>query len=120
MTQPTAGFNIETILCSLGSLRIWDLGGREELKPLWKAEYKEKQGVIYVVDSEDRQRINLVKEDIQDIVNSKELKGLPLLVMANKADLPGKMKITEIVDKLGLKQLRRTHWLVKESSALTG
>ena len=54
MTQPTAGFNIETILCSLGSLRIWDLGGREELKSLWKAEYKEKHGVIYVVDSEDR------------------------------------------------------------------
>ena len=40
--------------------------------------------------------------------------------MANKSDLPGKMNITEIVDKLGLKQLRRTPWLVKESSALTG
>ena len=48
------------------------------------------------------------------------IQQVPLLVLANKQDLPNVMKRTEIADKLGLHTLDKSNWYIEETSAHTG
>ena len=36
---------------------VWDVGGQEKLRPLWRHYFNNTDGLIYVVDSQDRERI---------------------------------------------------------------
>jgi len=35
---------------------VWDVGGQEKLRPLWRHYFNNTDGLIYVVDSQDRER----------------------------------------------------------------
>ncbi|XP_010131863.1 PREDICTED: ADP-ribosylation factor-like protein 4C [Buceros rhinoceros silvestris] len=61
-TVPTIGFNTEKIRLSNGtakgiSCHFWDVGGQEKLRPLWKSYSRCTDGIIYVVDSVDVDRL---------------------------------------------------------------
>jgi signal recognition particle receptor subunit beta len=43
---------------------------------------------LYVVDSSDRARIAESREELFGILESDELRGIPVVVIANKQDLP--------------------------------
>ncbi|KAL3968100.1 U6 snRNA-associated Sm-like protein LSm2 [Sarotherodon galilaeus] len=90
-TIPTIGFNVETVEYKNISFTVWDVGGQDKIRPLWRHYFQNTQGLIFVVDSNDRERVN---ED--------ELRDAVLLVFANKQDLPNAMNAAEITDKLGL------------------
>ena len=64
------------------------------------------QGLIFVVDSNDRERISEAKEELQKMLQEDELRDATLLVFANKQDLPNAMTASELTDKLGLQNLR--------------
>lgn len=70
-------------------LNFWDLGGQEELQALWDKYYAECHGVIFTVDSNDRERIEESKTSFDQMIANENLKGVPLLLLANKQDLPG-------------------------------
>ena len=36
---------------------VWDVGGQEKLRPLWRHYFNNTDGLIYVVDSCDRERV---------------------------------------------------------------
>ena len=55
-TISTIGFNVETIEYKNVELTIWDVGGQEKIRPLWKHYYQDTQAIIFVVDSNDRER----------------------------------------------------------------
>lgn len=44
---------------------------------------------MFVVDSQDRDRIEEARSELQKILNDREMKECLLLVFANKQDLPG-------------------------------
>ena len=46
-------------------------------------------GIIFVVDSADRERIQEAKEELLRILDTQEMRGVPLVVVNNKQDLPG-------------------------------
>ena len=46
------------------------------------------QGLIFVIDSSDRARINEARQELHRIINDREMKDSLLLVFANKQDLP--------------------------------
>ncbi len=84
-------------------LHFWDLGGQEELKSLWKSYYKDAHGIIFVVDSTDQNRIDNVVETMSDdsfilenVVDSEELEGIPMVMLANKQDVEAAMKVEDI------------------------
>ena len=68
------------------------------------------QALIYVVDSNDKERISDAREELQAHLAADELHGIPLLVMVNKQDLPNVMSIEEITEAMELDKLRDRQW----------
>lgn len=78
------------------------------------------QGLIYVIDSLDRQRMDEAREELMAILDDDQMRDAILLVFANKQDMPGVMTASEITDKLGLQTLRTRKWFVQTTCAQTG
>ncbi|EER18030.1 ADP ribosylation factor 1, putative [Perkinsus marinus ATCC 50983] len=119
-TIPTIGFNVETVEYKNISFTVWDVGGQDKIRPLWRHYYQNTQGVIFVVDSNDRDRIEDARQELSRMMEEDELKDAALLVFANKQDLPNAMSASEITDKLGLNQLRHRNWYIQSTCATTG
>lgn len=78
-----------------------------------RTDFQNTQGIIFVVDSNDRERVSEAREELQRMLNEDELRDALLLVFANKQDLPNAMNAAEITDKLGLHGLRQRTWFIQ-------
>src|ERR1700733_897997 len=124
------GFNVETVEYKNISFTVWDVGGQDKIRPLWRhckhnlynlyilftfhlLDFQNTQGIIFVVDSNDRERVSEAREELQRMLNEDELRDALLLVFANKQDLPNAMNAAEITDKLGLHGLRQRTWYIQ-------
>ena len=99
----------------------------DKIRPLWRHYYQNTQGIIFVVDSNDRDRIDdskdyehSAKEELNRMLAEDELRDAVLLVFANKQDLPNAMKVQEVTERLGLNKLRNRQWYIQGASAPTG
>ncbi|KAM4735304.1 ADP-ribosylation factor-like 4aa isoform 1-T2 [Anableps anableps] len=125
-TVPTKGFNSEKVKVSLGGNRtvtfhFWDVGGQEKLRPLWKSYTRCTDGIIFVVDSVDAERMEEAKTELHKITKSSENQGVPVLVVANKQDLRLSLPLDEIEKLLALKELGpATPWHLQPSCAIIG
>ncbi|XP_041745499.1 ADP-ribosylation factor 4-like isoform X1 [Coregonus clupeaformis] len=120
-TIPTIGFNVETVEYKNISFTVWDVGGQHVIRPLWKHYYQNTQGLIFVVDSNDPERINDATEELQNMLEEDQLRDVVLLVFANKQDLPNAMSVSDITNKLGLSKLQlSTPWFVQATCATMG
>lgn len=99
---------METVQYKGCSFTVWDVGGQDKIRPLWRHYFQNTQGVIFVVDSGDRERLSLVKEELEKMLAEDELRSAALLVLANKQDLPYALSKNEIVERLGLLSLMTT------------
>lgn len=127
------GFNVETVEYKNIQFTVWDVGGQDKIRPLWRHYFQNTQGIIFVVDSNDRDRVVEAREELQRMLNEDELREALLLVFANKQDLPvtqppsqsapvvakvadvffqNAMNAAEITDKLGLHSLRQRAWVI--------
>ena len=91
---------------------VWDVGGQEKLRPLWRHYFNNTDGLIYVVDSQDRERIGRAASEFkvlrgavaqrsqsplpqalmpavwaQAIVDDQLMRHSAILVFANKQDM---------------------------------
>ncbi|CAG7848708.1 ADP-ribosylation factor 1 [Serendipita indica DSM 11827] len=119
-TIPTIGFNVETVEYKNISFTVWDVGGQDKIRPLWRHYFQNTQGIIFVVDSNDRERVSEAREELQRMLNEDELRSAILLVFANKQDLPNAMNAAELTDKLGLHGLRNRTWYIQATCAPSG
>nr|POE74777.1 adp-ribosylation factor [Quercus suber] len=119
-TIPTIGFNVETVEYKNIQFTVWDVGGQDKIRPLWRHYFQNTQGIIFVVDSNDRDRVVEAREELQRMLNEDELRDALLLVFANKQDLPNAMNAAEITDKLGLHSLRQRAWYIQSTCATSG
>ncbi|KAL9251167.1 ADP-ribosylation factor 2-like protein [Drosera capensis] len=119
-TIPTIGFNVETVEYKNISFTVWDVGGQDKIRPLWRHYFQNTQGLIFVVDSNDRDRVVEARDELHRMLNEDELRDAVLLVFANKQDLPNAMNAAEITDKLGLHSLRQRHWYIQSTCATSG
>lgn len=117
---PTVAFNLETVEVGNLKLNIWDLGGQIQLRPFWRLYYKDTNGIVFVIDSADRERIDICAEQLNALLGEEEIKGVPIVVMANKQDLPNAMKADELTQRLGLINIKDRAWSIIPSSALKG
>jgi small GTP-binding protein len=115
-TIPTIGFNVETVEYKNISFTVWDVGGQDKIRPLWRHYFQNTQGLIFVVDSNDRERVNEAREEL----TRKLAEDAVLLVFVNKQDLPNAMNATEIMNKLGLHSLRQRNWYIQATCATSG
>ncbi|ORY47818.1 putative ADP ribosylation factor 1 [Rhizoclosmatium globosum] len=119
-TIPTIGFNVETVKYKSISFNVWDVGGQDRLRPLWKHYYANANGIIFVIDSNDIDRIADARNELQHLMLEEELRDASLLILANKQDLPNAMKPAEIIDKLRLNDLKSRKWYLQSACATTG
>ncbi|KAM3863513.1 ARF GTPase 2a [Diretmus argenteus] len=119
-TIPTIGFNVETVEYKNISFTVWDVGGQDKIRPLWRHYFQNTQGLIFVVDSNDRERVNEAKDELSRMLNEDELREAVLLVFANKQDLPNAMNAAEITDKLCLHSLHHRDWYIQATCATSG
>ena len=63
-TIPTIGFNVETVEYKNISFTVWDVGGQDKIRPLWRDYYQNTQGLIFVVDSNDSDRIDAARDEM--------------------------------------------------------
>jgi small GTP-binding protein len=125
-TIPTIGFNVETVEYTNISFTVWDVGGQDKIRPLWRHYFAGTDGVIFVIDSADRDRIDDSKEyehpareELHRMLQEDDLSSAAVLVLANKQDLPNAMKVQEVTERLGLNKLRNRQWFVQGCSAPT-
>ena len=100
-TIPTIGFNVETVEYKNIKFTVWDVGGQDKIRPLWRHYYENTEGVIFVVDSNDVDRIGAAKDELARMLGEDSLKDAVVLVFANKQDLPQAMEVSALADKLG-------------------
>ncbi|XP_036293280.1 ADP-ribosylation factor 1-like [Pipistrellus kuhlii] len=119
-TMPTAGFNVETVDHKHVRFTVWDVGGQDKVRPLWRHYFQNTQGLVFVVDSNDPERGNEAREELLRMLAEDELRDAALLVFANKQDLPNALSAAEVTDKLGLHSLRRRSWYIQAACATSG
>jgi len=122
-TVPTIGFNIETVSYQGLELNIWDVGGQDKLRDLWRHYYPGTNGIIFVVDSADTTRLSTAKEELHLLMNEHELQYATLVVVANKQDLPNALKKDGVARALELDKITRKNECfeatAKENKGLT-
>jgi ADP-ribosylation factor protein 1 len=108
-TIPTIGFNVETIDYKSHNFTLWDVGGCDKIRPLLRHYYQNTQVAIFVVDSNDRERVAYSADSIYvsddpysnmkglfiETMKSEELKDTIVLIYLNKQDLPNAMTSAE-------------------------
>lgn len=104
-TIPTIGFNVETVEYKNICFTVWDVGGQDKIRPLWRHYFQNTQGLIFVVDSNDRERVVEAERELHNMLNEDELRDAVVLVFANKQDLPNAMSAAELTEKLRLNSL---------------
>ncbi|XP_065188149.1 uncharacterized protein LOC135818867 [Sycon ciliatum] len=119
-TIPTIGFNVEAVEYKNVSITSWDVGGRDKIRPLRRHYYQNTDALVFVVDSNDRERLEYAREELHDTLGEDQLKDATVLVFANKQDLPNAMSKDEVVDGLGLKELRSRQWAAFGCTATAG
>ncbi|CCH41074.1 ADP-ribosylation factor [Wickerhamomyces ciferrii] len=125
-TAPTVGFNVETFQYKNVKFNMWDVGGQDRLRPLWRHYYPKTNALIYVIDSSDRSRLEESKRQLYKVLNELNTnittKGFLLLIFANKQDLKNSMNSKEISEFLELKKnlIDEQLFAVIGTNALTG
>ena len=116
---PTIGFNVETVEFKNIKFNVWDVGGQDKIRVLWRHYYAGTDALIFVVDSSDRNRVGLAKQELHKMLEEGELKDAILLVFANKQDL-SVMSVAEVSDKLDLTSIKGREWYCQGTSAMSG
>lgn len=96
--SPTLGFNIKTLEHRGYTLNMWDVGGQKSLRSYWRNYFECTDGLVWVVDSADRMRMEACRDELRVLLQEERLAGATLLVLANKQDLPGALSAQEIKD----------------------
>lgn len=101
---------------------VWDVGGQEKLRPLWKSYTRCTDGIVFVLDSVDVERMEEAKMELVRTARSPENAGVPILILANKQDLPGAREPKELEKLLGLQELGGSQhaWHIQSACAITG
>ena len=120
---PTIGFNVETVSPLKGiHFTVWDVGGQKKIRQLWKHYYLNTDGLLYVIDSSDVERVREAAEELHGILEDDNMRNVPVVIIANKQDLPNAMTCTDLVQKLNLEKLSksRNKWFIQNACASTG
>ena len=111
---------METVEFRGAVFTVWDVGGQDRIRALWRHYYANSNGIIFVVDASDKARLRKAREELVIMLKEPELANASLLVYANKQDQEQAMKAALIADGLGLYQLQNRRWHVQGACALTG
>ncbi len=118
--KPTQGFNIKNLRIDGVDFSVWDLGGQKVLRQYWSNYFKDCSALIYVIDAADVVRLEEAGQELEALLKENDLKGVPVLVFANKQDLIHALGPGEIAEEIKLENIQDRKWMIMSCSALTG
>lgn len=120
-TCPTVGFNVESLQTPCGvSFTLWDIGGQGSLRASWPDYLEDTNTLIFMLDSTDTVRLPEAAAALEDALSHPSMAGIPVLLLANKQEVPGALAPAELREKLCWGQLARRRWVLQGCSAHTG
>ncbi|XP_065660117.1 ADP-ribosylation factor 2 [Hydra vulgaris] len=119
-TVPTIGFNVETVKYKNIAFTVWDIGGQDKIRNLWRVYLKGSTGLIFVVDSSDKHRMNEAKNELHRLLQEEDLKNAYVLVFANKQDVIGASNVNDVKTLLGLADIATHKWFIQPTVATKG
>ncbi|XP_062393376.1 ADP ribosylation factor like GTPase 3, like 1 [Sardina pilchardus] len=117
---PTQGFNIKSVTSHGMKLNVWDIGGQRKIRTFWKKYLENTDLLIYVIDSADKKRFEETGVELAELIEEDNLKGVPILIFANKQDLATASPASEIAEGLNLHTYRDREWQIQACSAVSG
>ena len=75
---------------------------------------------MFVVDSSDRSRLSEARDELHAVLRDPDMRGVPVVVLANKQDLPGAVSTAELIDALNIRTLVDHQWYVQATCATNG
>jgi len=119
-SPPTIGSNVEEYTYKNVKFVIWDIGGQQQSRSTWSTYFVNTHNVMLVIDSTDKERLSIVKEELYKMLANENLKDAVFLILANKQDRKGAMSAVEISDALALHTIKDHDWHIQACCALTG
>jgi small GTP-binding protein len=113
------GFNVETVTINQISFTLWDVGGRDKIRPLVVHYFKDNDALIVMIDSVDESRFQELKEILETYLTHPDSENAILLFFANKQDMEGAKSCEEISEKLELSKVKQ-NWKIQPCSATKG
>lgn len=100
---------------------MWDVGGQDKLRPLWRSYTRCTDGIIFVVDSTKADRLEEAKLELLKVCKTHKHTQVPILILANKQDLPVALEVNKMETYLGLTELGPSvPWHLQATCAVTG
>ena len=120
-TIPTIGFNTEEVQYKNIRFSMWDVGGQERIRALWKHYYQGAHACIFMVDASDHERFDEARDQLHSMLGDDLLRNVSVLVLANKQDLSAAASVSKVAEKMELTRLPHTcRWRIEGTNAVTG
>lgn len=117
---PTVGFSVDEFHKNGLAFTVIDMSGQGRYRNLWEHYYKDVGGIIFTIDSTDKIRMCVAKDELESLLGHGALRDVPLLFFANKMDRPTAISPVECVQTLELDKITDKPWHIAASNALTG
>ena len=119
---PTIGFKVEKFQYKTLSFTCFDMSGQGRYRNLWEHYYRECHGIIFVVDSSDKLRVSVAKEELALLLENPDIKNqrIPILFFANKMDMRDALSSVKVSSLLELSNIHDKPWHICASNAVTG
>ncbi|XP_058456169.1 ADP-ribosylation factor-like protein 6 [Malaya genurostris] len=119
---PTVGFSVERFQNQGVFFTAFDMSGATRYRSLWEHHFKSCQGIVFVIDSSDRMRLVVVKDELEILIQHPDIanRRVPILFFANKMDCADALSSVKIAAGLGLEKIKDKPWHISSSNALTG
>jgi small GTP-binding protein len=115
---PIIGLNIETANYKNVNFNAWDIGGPGRVDPLLRDYFQNANGIIFVIDSNDKYP-TYAKDELHKLLHQLSSQDIPLLVYANKQDLPSALSAQAIMEQLELNLLCKRPWKIQSCCAMS-
>ncbi len=102
---PTLGINVTSIVLGNISFEFNDLGGQQALRPMWMQYWKDPNALVFMVDANDAGRFDQARDALWSVLQRKETRGKPLLVLSNKIDLPNAHRLDTVRTSLAIDRI---------------
>ena len=81
----------------------FDMSGQGRYRNLWEHYYKECQGIVFVVDSSDKMRMVVAKDELDMLLQHPDIRSrkIPILFFANKMDCRDSLSSVKVSQTLG-------------------
>ncbi|KAL2885388.1 ADP-ribosylation factor-like protein 8A [Ceratocystis lukuohia] len=104
-TIPTVGFNLKKLKRGHVTLKCWDIGGQPRFRAMWERYCRDVSAIVYIVDIADMEQMELARNELHALMEQPTLTGIPLLVLGNKSDLPGRITVDQLIDDMQLSRI---------------